>query len=69
MNCITILCEDAITHDVTNDWECDQADCICHWEHRSQEYDASPHAWCDCESCQYIRSVLSTGPAYPYEAA
>ena len=59
MNRITSLCLDEITHDVTNDWECDVADCVCHAEHRTEEYDAS--AWCDCESCQFVRQVLSGG--------
>ena len=56
---VVILCLDALSHDIANDWECEDPDCICHWEHRTEEYDAMPEAWCDCESCQYVRSVLA----------
>ena len=60
---ILILCDVPLTHTAENGYECDQADCICHWERRTEEYDASPHAWCDCESCQYVRSVLEQAEA------
>jgi hypothetical protein len=52
---IIVPCEDPITHVEANGFECDEADCICHWERRSQEqdYETGTHAPdCRCGRCE-----------------
>ena len=41
-----IACEDAILHTAENGYECDDADCICHWE-RVTAYEEE--AWLDAK--------------------
>jgi hypothetical protein len=50
-----ILCEDDLLHTDDNGYECDDADCICHWERATQnEADIyGTHAWnCRCSWCE-----------------
>ncbi len=66
---ILILCDVPLTHTEANGYECEDPDCICHWEHRTQEQDAprgtlhtaSSYQDCSCQRCTYVRETLSGG--------
>jgi len=63
---ILILCDVPLTHTADNGYECEDPDCICPWEHRTQEQDArsvplhtsATYLDCACQRCSYVRSVL-----------